>query len=151
MATRVQISVIKEPQLKGISYHNETATVPISYKVPSKAVTNRNDYDVAIGKLNNLSSNRLASLGEVPSLYSILVAKTITGVLSDKGIYNAKVSPSPDGGVMLELIIEGEYYLIEIYNDGDLVFLVRSVDGKREAYDFDLKSLIEEILERFGK
>lgn len=66
------------------------------------------------------------------------------------GINDAKLSPSPEGGVMFEFYRDdGTYYLIEIYNDGDFVFLKRNLSGESEAFDYDFKSLIQEILRRF--
>lgn len=83
-------------------------------------------------------------IDEKPNGSSINVAKQIIGFLHEK-LDELLVSPSPDGGVMLELQENGHYFLIEIFNDGDIVYFKRSADGKRESYDVTTEEVIEKI------
>lgn len=54
------------------------------------------------------------------------------------------INPSSDGGIIIELNRAGIYYLIELFNDGDIVFLKR--DGEnREVFDLDKEGLFELI------
>lgn len=108
------------------------------------------NYDDRIESLANLSPNRKQFIAEEPSRYSRYIAFLIGKVLRDFGVQNAQISPSPEGGIMFEFINDEIYYLIEVYNDGDLVFLNRLTDGTRDAGDYNLQELINELSERFG-
>ena len=71
-----------------------------------------------------------------PNQSSIYHAKKILNRLYDLGFDSLNIVASPEGGVMLEFIEDDIYHLIEIYNDGDFVFLRRK-GTDRSAYDFD--------------
>lgn len=52
---------------------------------------------------------------------------------------------SADGSYMFEFLLDGNYFLIEVWKDCDLVFFKRDAEGNRFAYDVDMAQLFSFI------
>jgi hypothetical protein len=81
---------------------------------------------------------------DVPSYKVLYTASLTLEKLNELKFSVDFINPSQDGGVILELNRHGHYFLIEIFNDGDIVLLKRNGEN-REVFDLDRKSLFELI------
>lgn len=81
---------------------------------------------------------------EVPSYKVLYIASLTLEKLNVLKFSVDFINPSQDGGVILELNRHGHYYLIEFFNDGDIVLLKRNGEN-REVFDLDRESLFELI------
>lgn len=54
------------------------------------------------------------------------------------------INPTFDGGMMIEFTKHKSCYLLEIFNDGDVVFLIRSND-QRAVWDLTHDNFLEKV------
>ena len=116
-----------------------------NFKTPELSKLGLSDFITIVKGFSSLNPDFLRFIEEAPSHSSIQRAIWTLSNLGRKGQLPTKVSPSPDGGVMIEKITSNNYFLIEFYNDGDIVFLKRKPDGQREAFDLEFEELLEKI------
>lgn len=83
---------------------------------------------------------------EPPNEVAIKNALNTLDILKIHSILPVKINASSDEGIIFELLINGNYYLFEFYNDGDIVFLKRE-NGKSEAFDINNNEIESKILE----
>lgn len=88
--------------------------------------------------------NKAVKMGIVgPCQWSLDRGKDLIKLLDKFDIKTEFVNPSHDGGLVVEFFKRQTYYLVEIYNDEDIVFLKRA--EKREAWDLTEDNFIQEI------
>lgn len=56
------------------------------------------------------------------------------------------INPIPEGGVMIEFRKDGVYNVLEFYNDGDIVFVNRTSDGKMKAWDLNKDNYLQTVI-----
>ncbi|MEO6046576.1 MAG: hypothetical protein ABIQ57_03790 [Candidatus Kapaibacterium sp.] len=79
--------------------------------------------------------------GESPNAFAIEVARQAIDGMASVGVLPDSITASTDGGVMLEMIRGSMYYLIDIYNEGEVVFLQRSGEEDPKSVDVDINTL----------
>lgn len=94
--------------------------------------------------LNQVKNNAINSGIEVPNDWAVDTAKSVVTHLYSKIPEIDFINPSHEGGIVIEYHIEEHYFLIEIYNDYDIVFLKRK-GGTREVFDTDIDGIFELI------
>ena len=85
-----------------------------------------------------------------PSPLAIRLALQIVSHGTPYDILPDAVGPSPDGGIMLEFRAGGKYFLIDIYNDGDIVLLRENEHGEMRTTQESEKDLDRMVLELWG-
>lgn len=81
-----------------------------------------------------------------PNLECIRITEAILQHLSANNIALDFINPSHEGGVIIEFTSGGSYFLIEIFNDSDIVLLKRDGDN-RVAYDLEENNIISTLKE----
>ncbi|GEM_PF-3928497 len=81
---------------------------------------------------------------EIPNQKVLNLTNSVLKKIISQGFLIDFINPSVEGGIILELDRYGIYYLIEFFNDGDIVFLKRNGDN-REVFDLDEEGLFEQI------
>ncbi|MEO5931160.1 MAG: hypothetical protein ABIR47_14605 [Candidatus Kapaibacterium sp.] len=87
---------------------------------------------------------RIQFLGELPANWdqrgaeaaselAVRLAKRFLSRVGQYRILPSAVGPSPEGGIMLEFRFGSRYFLLDIYNDGDIVFLREHENGDTRA------------------
>lgn len=99
-----------------------------------------------IFNLNNHIENPYHADSTPPSKNVIAQSIKLLDIVFPKGISPTRISASIEGSVIWEFIRNDKYYLVEIHNDGDVVYLRREHD-KRIALDLNFETLIEQIIE----
>ncbi len=84
---------------------------------------------------------------ERPNSFAESQAIDILNYLNNKKIAVDFVNPSNDGGLILEIYLGSDYYLIEVYNDKDIVFLSRKSGGQK-IYDTNSENIFS-LVDRF--
>lgn len=85
-----------------------------------------------------------------PTSLSIENALSILNILGSFFIYPNKVSPSLDGGIIFEFFKNDNYYVIELFNNGDIVFLKRENDKESDVSDLSLKQINQKLFIEFS-
>lgn len=99
-------------------------------------------------KVQNALENANLMGIEMPGVWACVLASKILEDIEDHSIEVSFVNPSHDGGVVIEFYLNDTYYLIEVYNDKDLVFLIKEKDSTR-AYDtgeYEIYDLLEQLV-----
>ena len=96
----------------------------------------------------SLPSNWDSYGAKPPSQTAINRAVEYLSTLAQYKLVPNAVGPSPDGGVMLEFSIGSKYFLLDFYNDGDLVFLRENEHGITQTTQEDVsEGMVPIILE----
>lgn len=82
---------------------------------------------------------------EIPSESSIHIALQIIDVFEDKGVMVQKTSAMADGGVSFEFFNSLGYHAIQIYNDGDIVYLERPTGRDAIVTDMTLDQVKDKL------
>lgn len=84
---------------------------------------------------------------ERPSEWVLDVSFHILDYIKGKSIPVEFVNPSHDGGIVIEVYKNAEYHLLEVYNDKDIVYLIKAKEGTR-VYDTNKNDILT-FLEKF--
>lgn len=61
-------------------------------------------------------------------------------LISSKNIKPDMINISPEGGIIFEFFNSNKYYMLEFYNDADIVYLERdNTLNQRRVYDFAIE------------
>lgn len=80
-----------------------------------------------------------------PNSLSISRSLELHKILQDSSIHPSNITASAEGGILWEFLEKDRYCLVEIFNDGDIVFLKRKANGYRSALDLSFEQLKEKI------
>lgn len=115
----------------------------------SKVILTNNTFSDLSFQLHSKVQNALENSNVMgiakPDVWACVLASKILEYIEGRSIEVSFVNPSHEGGVVIEFYLNNTYYLIEIYNDKDLVFLIKEKDNTR-AYDtseYDIYDLLE--------
>lgn len=116
----------------------------LTFVKPAIYNTLKNKLEASIKNFQIISN---PSMLESPSDLAIDLALKTLGLYTELDI-TPEVNPSLDGGVIFEFFKNESYYLLEIFNDGDIVFLERRGSTRNvNEYSFeDFKKRIELII-----
>lgn len=86
---------------------------------------------------------------EPPNDQVSVYAQKFIDELKSNGLKYSSISASQEGGLMIEFLLEENYSMVEIFNDGDVVFLVRGTE-KTSVWDFNHENFISKINDHFS-
>ena len=101
----------------------------------------------AENKLNIVKRNARADNRPLPKQEVISRAKALLYSLIQKEIKPKFINPSVEGGIIVEFENKGIYYMAEIDNEDDIVFLVRGKE-KTKAFDLTPENYLDQIADR---
>lgn len=90
--------------------------------------------------LNSARSLRV----ELPSEWSLDLSEIVIDKLKFFGVTPKFINPLGEGGVLIEFFNDEDSYVIEIYNDKNIVYLIDSSNGMI-AYDLNKEELIQKM------
>ena len=122
---------------------NEPAIICIDARMDNKI-----DYKSIIESYNYLDTEAMGI--EKPNANSIKTAIDIIIVFEDKGMNISNLTPSPDGGIMIEFESENAYRVIEIYNDGEIIY-VKNDNEEMASKKISLENIDNLILTEFNE
>ena len=98
-------------------------------------------------KLNIVRSNASVDGRLSPKREVFDKTETLLYALLQKGVKPKFINPSIEGGIVVEFKNKGIYYMAEIDNEDDIVFLIR--DEKRtKAFDLTPENYLDQIIDR---
>lgn len=80
-----------------------------------------------------------------PNSKAVHLAHRVLNELRIKRIEPTQIKPTPDESIVFEFLINNSYRLIEVFNDGDMVFLKRDLKGNREAFDISFEDFKDKL------
>lgn len=108
-------------------------------------------YDFLIKKLTlqktgeMLTTRALESNFKAPNFWAVEHAQRALDLLNSKNISQEFLNPSPEGGIIIEFYNNDNYYLIEFFNDEEVVFLKRDPNKRRSTWDLTSNNYLNTI------
>lgn len=90
--------------------------------------------------------NKIKGFSDLTGIAKEIGVKVVSS-FKDKGLKVQKTSSMLDGGVSFEFFTPSRYHLIEIYNDGDIVYLERRSGEDSVVEDIDLEGIKQKLYE----
>lgn len=98
-------------------------------------------------KLNIVRSNAAVDGRLSPKREVFDKTETLLYALLKKGVKPKFINPSIEGGIVVEFENKGIYYMAEIDNEDDIVFLIRD-EERTKAFDLTPENYLDQIIDR---
>jgi hypothetical protein len=112
----------------------------------SQNIYSREKYDDLRQVILDIENNIDEVDGIQPCSEVIEQSKELLDILYPNGIIPTKIGASYEGSIIWEFLRNDKYYLIELHNDGDIVYLKRN-NEKRVALDLTFESLMSQVIQ----
>jgi len=123
-------------------------------KIPFRKISNENNLEIDFrtvwiglknGKKIEYYSEKYPNIRKALDNYLVMhYAKNFIDFLNSGHVKFEKLNSTQDGGIMIKFEnIKGYYSSVEIFNDGDVVFLIKGTETK--AWDFKHEDFIQKI------
>ena len=100
----------------------------------------------AENKLNAVVKNAKIDKRLLPSKEVVNRSEKLLYALLEKTIKPKFINPSFEGGIIIEFEKDETYYMAELDNEGDIVFLIRNNNGV-QAFDLTPDNYLDQIID----
>jgi hypothetical protein len=118
---------------------------PVSFA--ESGVLHQNEDKWAENKLNTVKRNAKIDDRPLPKQEVVNRAKALLYSLLQEEIKPKFINPSVDGGIIVEFENKGIYYMTEMDNEDDIIFLIRD-EKKTRAFDLNSENYLDQIIDR---
>ncbi len=127
----------KNPIFNKIFFSNEIIA-PINVK----GVKNKN-FEIINNQLISILNNKYSNekILEIPNQTATKIAQTVLQIFIRKNFHPENFIPSIDGGFIIEFFVEKRYQCIEIFNEGEIVFIINKNNNPTEIVEVSTERL----------